>query len=99
MARREPPPEFENASWRETLQIIGIVFQTLAVPLVFMAGTLLLLVWILLALLSNVWTVIFPLGIIGLMILWFVRRDRQEAAKLIAERDGMAAPGPRRPGL
>lgn len=99
MARRDPSPEFENASWRETLEIIWIVFQTLAMPLAFMAGTLGLLVWILLALLSNVWTVIFPLGIIGLVILWFVRRDRREAAKLIAERDGLAPPGPRRPGL
>lgn len=99
MTRRGSSPEFENASWRETLEIIGIVFQTLAWPLAFMAGTLLLLVWTFLALLSNPWMALFPIGIIALIIAWFVRRDRRDAAKLIAERDGLDAPGPRRPGL
>ncbi len=99
MARREPPPQSENASWSETLLIIWIVFQTLAVPLGFMMGTIGLLVWIMLALFSNPWMALIPVGIGGLVIAWFVQRDRQAAAKLIAERDGLTVPGPRRPGL
>lgn len=100
MARRDPPPQSDNASWGETLMIIVIVFQTLAVPLAFMLGTVGLLVWIMFALFSNPWMALIPVGIGGLVIAWFVRRDRQAAAKLIAERDGLPIPGgPRRPGL
>lgn len=100
MARRGLPPQPENVTWRETLLIIWIVLQTLAVPLAFMLGTIGLLTWFMLALFSDIWTALIPLGFGGLMIAWFVRRDRQAAAKLIAERDGLTGPGaPRRPGL
>jgi len=88
-----------DASWRETLLIIWIVLQTLAIPLVFIMGAMGLMVWFMFALFSNVWTALVPVSIGGLVIAWFVRRDRQAAAKLIAERDGLAPPAPRRPGL
>lgn len=100
MARRDPPPQSENASWSETLLIIWVVLQTLAAPLAFMLGTVGLLAWFMLALFSNPWMALIPVGIGGLVIAWFVRRDQQAAAKLIAERDGLPVPGgPRRPGL
>ena len=100
MARREPPPPSENVTWHEALLIIWVVFQTLAVPLTFMLGTVGLLAWFMLALFSNVWMALFPVGIGALGIGWFVRRDQQAAAKLIAERDGLPVRGgPRRPGL
>lgn len=89
-----------NATWRETLLIMWIVFQTLAVPLAFMLGTIGLLVWFFYALISNVWFSLIPVAI-GSGVIWlFVRKDRKAAAKLIAERDGLTGPGaPRRPGL
>ena len=100
MARDPSDAPVENASWRETFLIIVIVSQTLAWPLAFMFGTIGLLVWILLALFSNPWLALIPVSIGGAVIWWFVRKDQQSAAKLIAERDGLTGPGaPRRPGL
>ncbi len=102
MARRDPPPQSENASWSETLLIMWVVFQTLAVPLAFLMGSVGLLMWFVLALFSNVWMALVPLAIGGLVIGWFVRRDRQAARIMEAERDGLGGPrppGPRRPGL
>ena len=99
MARRDPSP-IENASWRETLLIIWIVFQTLAGPLFFMLGTIGLMAWFFLAIFSNAWLALIPVAIGSGVIYLFVRKDHQAAAKLIAERDGLAGPGgPRRPGL
>jgi Flp pilus assembly protein TadB len=90
----------ENASWQETLLIIWIVFQTLAIPLGFMLGTMGLLVWFFMAIFSNPWTALVPVAL-GSFVIWlFIRKDREAAAKLITERDGLTGPGaPRRPGL
>lgn len=79
--------------------IIWVVFQTLGGPLLFIGGVLGLLLWFVLALFAGSWTALIPVAIAVLAIAWAVRRDRQAAAKLIAERDGIAPRGPRRPGL
>ncbi len=103
MARRDSSSPIENASWRETLLIIFVVFQTLAGPLLFMLGTIGLLAWFFLAMFSNVWLALIPVAIGGGVIYWFVRKDQQAALKLEDERDGITGPrapgAPRRPGL
>lgn len=103
MARRDSSSPIENASWRETLLIIFVVFQTLAGPLLFMLGTIGLLAWFFLAMFSNVWLALIPVAIGGGVIYWFVRKDQQAARKLEDERDGITGPrapgAPRRPGL
>lgn len=103
MARDPSSSPIENASWRETLLIIWIVFQTLAAPLLFMLGTVGFLTWFVMALFSNVWLALIPLALGGVIITWFVRKDRRAIAKLEAERDGRggtrAPNAPRRPGL
>lgn len=104
MARRAPSSSpIENASWRETLLIVLVVFQTLAGPLTFMLGTVGLLAWFMLALFSNVFMALIPVALGGAVIWWFVRKDRQAARILEDERDGITGPrapgAPRRPGL
>ncbi len=97
MPRNDDP---DNASWGETFMIMWLVVQTLTPPLAFILGFSGLFIWIILALLSNPPMALIPVALTGLAIAWFARRGRKEAAKLIAERDGLPIPGgPRRPGL